>query len=155
MSVSRMPASRPLPLILAIAIAIGLGACNNTAPAPTAKPAQAIAVTAPIDVTRLILGTAIGPDGTIAQPTATFKPADTIHAAVTTERAWHDVALKARWTFQDSSVVNETTKTISPTGTLVTDFQLTNDAGWPIGRYKLEILVNDQLAAVTEYTVNP
>ena len=150
---------------IAFAIVFNLAACNNNAPGPTAHPrAKSMVVrnaVPAIDVTKMELGTAVNPDGTIRQPVATFKPTDTVYVAVTTQRPGHDIALKARWVFQDDSVIKDVTKTISPTDTMVTDFQLTNDAGWPVGRYRVQVFVNDRpdgfshMVAITEYAVNP
>lgn len=164
MSATRNPSPSAVGMA-AVAFAFNLAACNNNAPTSAAHPhARSMvghnAVPA-IDVTKLELGTAVNPDGTIAQPVATFKPTDTVHVAVTTQRPGHDIALKARWVFQDDSVVKDVVKTISPTDTMVTDFQLTNDAGWPAGRYRVQVFVNDQpdgfnhMVAITEYAVIP
>ena len=146
---------------IVLAIAVGLAGCGDQsgAPAQRVQPPAMTRVIAPIDVTRIELGRAVKPDSTISQPTATFKPGDTIFAAVTTERPGHDIKLEAKWLFQDASVIKETTVTISPTDTLVTDFQVANDAGWPVGWYKLQILVNDapdghnHTVAVTQFEV--
>ncbi len=140
---------------IAVATALILAACDNAptttthARAPAAKK-HGIPM---IDVTRIDLGTAIGADGRISQQTTVFKPTDTVYAAVTTERPGHGIVLKATWYFDESSLIKEVSQTVSPTDTLVTDFHLVNDAGWPIGRYKIEIQVDGQIAAVTEYNV--
>lgn len=142
--------------LLALAVVTSLTACNQNAAAPTAgKHAAAPFVPPPIDVTRINLGSAVAADGTISEASATFKPTSTIYAAVTTERSAQKVGLRARWTFQDGTVVKDETKVISPTGELVTDFQTVNISGWPLGRYKFEILIKNQAVAVTEYDVAP
>jgi hypothetical protein len=145
---------------IALAMAASLTACNDdTATSGAGKPPanrySMRPTVASLDVTRVDMGTAVGPDGSVHNPSITFKPTDTVYVAVTTQRFGRDIALKARWTYQDGTVVKEITKTISPTDTLVTDFQISNDAGWPAGRYKVEIFVGDQKTAVTEYTVVP
>jgi hypothetical protein len=154
--------SGPNAIWIVFATAIGLAGCDDQSGAPPPQRAQPPAMTrviAPIDVTKVDLGRAVKPDNTISQPTASFKPTDTIFAAVTTERPGHDIKLKARWLFQDESVIKETTQTINPTDTLVTDFQVVNGAGWPVGWYKLEILINDEpdghnhTVAVTQFEV--
>jgi hypothetical protein len=144
-----------------LAIAAGLAGCSRQPPAAPARPPNPYAmqpqVISPIDVTRVDLGTAVDPDGSIRRPTSSFRPHETIHAAVITERPGHDIKLTARWLFQDGSadgsVVKEDTQSISPIGTMITDFQATDDAGWPTGQYKLEILVNGNRVAVTAYGV--
>jgi len=156
MSAFRKPG--PYAFWIALAMASSMTGCNNdTATSGASKrPANGYSMrptVTVIDVTKANLGTAVGSDGSISNASVTFKPTDTVYVAVTTERPGRDIALKARWTYQDDSVVKEITKTISPTDTLITDFQITNDAGWPVGRYKVEIFVNDQKAAVTDFTV--
>jgi len=162
MTVHRKPGQYAL--WIALAVAASLSACNNDTAASSANPAPTKsnplgpvigATITPIDVTRIDLGTSVNPDGTISKPTATFKPTDTVYAAVTTERPGHDIVLKARWVFQDDSVIKEVTKIISPADTLVTDFQVTSATGWPTGRYKVQVYVYSQMAAVTEYAVSP
>ncbi len=160
MSVIRKPG--PYVLWIALATTFIMTACDQHAGAPTAgKHAPMPLAISPIDVTRIDLGASVNPDGTVSNPVATFKPADTIYAAVTTVRPGHGIALKAKWMFQDGTTFKEITKTINPTDTLVTDFQVSNGDGWPVGQYKVTILVNDRpdgsnhAVALTVFDVKP
>ena len=112
--------------LLAVALVGVLSACGKSEPAAreAAPPAAAPAAPAPqvaFRVTRIDLGNAIGADKKVTAPSAAFKPADTIYASVLTEGAASNVQLKARWTFEDGQLVNESTQAISPTGPAATD----------------------------------
>jgi uncharacterized protein YfaS (alpha-2-macroglobulin family) len=61
--------------------------------------------------------------------------------------------LKARWTYQDGQVVNESTQTIAATGDARTEFHISKPDGWPAGKYKLEVLVNGSSAATKDFEV--
>jgi hypothetical protein len=50
-------------------------------------------------------------------------------------------------------VVDESRRTISPDGPANTAFHIHNPAGWPIGRYQVEIRINDRLVETRDFTV--
>jgi len=154
MSAARRTAATAACLALAIA-ASGLTGCGNRTPPPEPTRTSKFRprVITPIDVVRIDLGTAANPDGTITTLTSSFKPNDTIIAAVNTQRPGHGIKLTARWMSDDGTVIKEQSKTIDPANQAVTDFQVTNDAGWPSGQYKLEMQVNGQAVAVTSFSV--
>lgn len=118
---------------------------------PAAPPAAAV----PFRVSRIDLGTAVGPDKRITAPAVAFKPNDTIYASVVTEGTGKDIAIKARWTYEDGQLVNEATQTISPTGPAATEFHIQKPDGWPAGRYKLEVAANGQPAGSKDFAVTP
>jgi hypothetical protein len=72
---------------------------------------------------------------------------------VSSEGAASNVALSARWTFEDGQVVNEATQNIAPTGPAVTEFHISKPDGWPAGKYKLEVAANGKLSGAQEFTV--
>jgi hypothetical protein len=61
--------------------------------------------------------------------------------------------LKTRFTFQDGQVVDETTRTIAPTGQAVTEFHISKPDGFPVGKYRVEVFVNGAPAATKEFEV--
>jgi len=143
--------------LVAAAFGVLLAGCGRQPAPPPAHRSPytpATRTVTPIDVSRIELGTAANPDGTIARPTTSFGPHDTIVAAVTTQRPGRDIKLTARWIYGDDRVASETTRTISPAQVQVTDFQVSNGAGWPVGLYKLEIAVNGTRVAVTSFEVH-
>ena len=137
--------------VLALCIALTpLIACKKTeeAPAPQAAP-QAVA----FRVTRVDLGNAIGADKKVTAPGTSFKPTDTIYASVASEGSAANVALLARWTFEDGQLVSEATQNIAPTGPTVTEFHIAKPDGWPAGKYKLEVAANGKPAGAAQFTV--
>jgi hypothetical protein len=147
-----------------LAIGMVLCACGKSesppprAPAPPAPPPQAAAPPqaqpAPFRVVAVDLGKAVGADKKIAQPTTSFAPGDTIFAVVSSDGSATNVALKARWTYQDGQLVDETARTIAPNGPAATEFHIAKPSGWPTGKYKVEISANGASVGVKEFAVD-
>lgn len=141
---------------IALCLTLTVLGCNKSEPPATAPPAAAPpAAPAPFRVSRIDLGTAVGPDKKITAPAVAFKPNDTIYASVVTEGAGANVAIKARWTYEDGQLVNESTQMISPTGPAATEFHIAKPDGWPAGKYKLEVAANGQPAGTKDFAVTP
>ena len=124
-----------------------------TQPAPQPLPPPTPAPTPAVTIANIDLGNAIGPDNRVTVPASTFKPADTIYAAVATNGAAPSTTIVARWTYQDGQVVNESTQTIAPTGPAVTTFNIAKPDGWPAGKYKVEVLIDGQSVGQREFDV--
>jgi hypothetical protein len=146
-------------LVVTMSCAITIGACSKSEPPPDAKPAPAppaaapAPAAAPFRVVSVDLGKQIGADKKVTQPTTAFAPTDTIYASVVSEGAASSVALKARWTYEDGQLVNESAQTIAPTGPSVTEFHIAKPSGWPTGSYKVEISANDKVVGAKEFSV--
>jgi hypothetical protein len=97
-------------------------------------------------VTDVTLGRAIGGDKTVTDPTDSFKPNDTIYASVATEGSAPSASLRARWSFGDGQLVDESTQMIAPNNRERTEFHIAKPDGWPAGKYKLEVFLNDKAA---------
>jgi hypothetical protein len=141
--------------VLAVGAALALlGGCKRSEEAPAPKP-QAAAPQAPVvfRVTRIDLGSAIGPDKKVTTPSTTFKPGDTIYASIATEGAAANAALGVRWTFGDGQLVNEATQNIAPTGPAVTEFHIAKPDGWPAGKYTVDVSANGKPAGSAQFTV--
>jgi hypothetical protein len=133
-----------------------------TTPPPAATPAPAPATPPPApaataSVTGVDLGTAVGADKKVTMPATTFKPKDTIIAAVSTSTSDPAAAvsgkLGAKWSFQDGQVVNEESRDFNLTGSDVTDFQIAKPSGWPTGKYKVEISLDGNVVQSREFEV--
>ena len=136
-----------LPALLALAACKKDDQTTATTPAPTPAPTPAVTI-ANID-----LGNAIGADNRVTAPASTFKPADTIYAAVATNGTAPSTTIVARWTYQDGQVVNESSQTIAPTGPAVTTFNIAKPDGWPAGKYKVEVLIDGTSVGQREFDV--
>jgi hypothetical protein len=148
----RASLKRPV-VVLALAV-LGAGACKkktpDTAVVPPAPPAAP--ASAPLAVTSVNLGKSVGADKRVTSETTTFGPRDTIYASVATSGNAGGT-LAARWTFQDGQVVDETSQTVGATGPAVTEFHVSNPSGWPVGNYKVEVMLNGAAAQSKEFRV--
>jgi hypothetical protein len=106
-----------------------------------------------VRVSQIDMGRSLNADKTIADNTLSFKPRDTIYASIVTAGSATTAEVKARWTYQDGQVVNESTQTIAPTGDARTEFHISKPDGWPSGKYKLEVFVNGSSAATKDFEV--
>jgi hypothetical protein len=119
---------------------------TETAP-PTASPAT-------IRVSDVAVGKSINPDKTVLDKADSFAPSDTIYVSVKTEGAAQGAKLQTRWYFNDK-VVEESSEMISPTGPAVTEFHLSKPDGWPVGNYRIEVLLNGTQTGSKSFEVKP
>jgi len=106
-----------------------------------------------VRVSQIDMGRSLNADKTISDTSNSFKPNDAIYASIATEGSAASATLKARWTYQDGQVVNESTQTITPTGNARTEFHISKPDGWPTGKYKLEVFLNGSSAATKDFEV--
>lgn len=91
-----------------------------------------------------------------AQPTTTFSPTDTFFCLVTLANAPDDTSVRAVWTAVEvegndpNTLIDESTVD-SGSGNL--EFNLTNSNPWPVGRYKVDLYLNEELNQTIEFTV--
>jgi hypothetical protein len=139
--------------LMGLLLAAGLGAaCSRPATSPPATQ-DTVRVTDAVRVTDVDLGLGLGADKRVTDKTDSFKPSETIYVSVRTEGAAQSATLKARWSFQDGQVVNESSQTFAPTGTAVTEFHVSNPAGWPNGSYKVEVFLNGSSVETENFKV--
>lgn len=130
------------------AIACSRSETSRTETTTPASPASGVRVS---DVA---VGRAINLDKTVADKTDNFIPSDTIYVSVKTEGAGQGAKLQTRWSYNDK-VVEESSEMISPTGPAVTEFHLSKPDGWPVGSYKIEVLLNGIPAGTKSFEVKP
>jgi hypothetical protein len=133
----------------AVLLAAGCGKKDDAADVIPPPPAATVA----FRVTDVDLGKSITADKMIANKTENFAPMDTVFVSVGTEGSSPGAAIKARFTFQDGQVVEESTQTVAPTGPARTEFHIVKPSGWPEGKYKVEITVDGALAGSKDFEV--
>ena len=133
-----------------VALLLVAAACGNK-PADTGT--TGTSGTAAVKVADVTIGRAIGSDKAISDSTDNFRPNDTIYASVTTEGSASSATLRAKWTFEDGQTVQETSQTIAPAGRERTEFHISKPNGWPAGKYKVEVFLNDQSASTKSFDV--
>lgn len=143
---------RLIAMVLPVLVASSL-ACNKNEPQPvpveTMAPATLAPLPAPLAVSMVTLGTAIGSDKKVTASAETFAPRDTIYAVVDTTGAGH-AKLRALWSFvkgEKTAKVDETTVEIDPAVPASTEFHVMKPSGWPKGDYRVEIFLNDAAVA--------
>lgn len=146
-----MRQSRRFPVSLCLALVVMTAACGggrDRDPGATGTSgATAVRVS---DVT---LGRSVGGDKAVTDRTDTFGPNDTIYASVATDGSASNATLRARWTFEDGQVVNESTKTIAPSNRERTEFHISKPDGWPAGKYKLEVFLDNRSVETKDFEV--
>jgi hypothetical protein len=138
--------STQVPLSICLALLVAAAACGG-------KGADNTPGTAAVRVTDVTLGRAIGGDKAITDRTETFKPNDTIYASVATDGSAPSATLRAKWTFEDGQIVDESTHAIAPNNKERTEFHVSKPSGWPAGKYKVEVFLNDQSAGVKTFDI--
>src|SRR4030095_5097956 len=136
--------------IVALAIAAVLSAaCTKSSENPGTTGTTGVGVR----VSHIDMGRSLNADKTISNNSNSFKANDTIYASIATVGTAATATLKARWTYQDGQVVNESTQTIAPTGRARTEFHMAKPDGWQTGKYKLEVFLNGSSAATKDLEV--
>jgi hypothetical protein len=121
------------------------GAAPAAAGAPT-KPA-AVGVPAPkaasaVKVVGVDIGAAIAADKTIATPTTTFAPTDTIYVIVRTEGAADFASLAVHWKDPTQSVTLVAQQSLHPIGPASTEFHYGNPRGLPKGTWTADVILD-------------
>jgi hypothetical protein len=137
--------SKKIQLPLCLALLVAAAACHGNAANNTAAPG--------VHVTEVTLGRSVGGDKAITDRTDTFKPNDTIYASVATDGSAPSATIRAKWSFETGQLVDESTRTIAPNTRERTEFHISKPDGWPPGKYKLEVFLNDQLTETKSFDV--
>jgi hypothetical protein len=147
-------------LMLAVVIPAACGSSDapsstpaDAPPATAAAPPAASAPSTPVSVQSVELGSAINPDKTIAVRTNVFKPGDTVYVSVRTMGTSPSTTLSAKWTYGDGEPVNESFKTIAPTGPAMTEFHISKPDGLREGPYRVDVAVNGMRASTSTFSV--
>lgn len=172
-----IPTRNGNPLIIAMAAALALAACGKQAPPPTPAPSPPAPAPAPpppanapaptpaatpaatpagTTFTSVELGNGVNASGNALSgaPATTFTPKDTIYALVTTNASSANPStVTARWTFGGSTLVNESKRQVAAAGTSVTEFHIAKPDGWPVGKYAVEISIDDKPVGSKDFEV--
>ena len=111
-------------------------------------------VSDPLRIIDVEIGRAIGPDNRVTERTEEFRPDDTIYASVVMLGTAESATLKAKWMQASGALVDETVRTISPSGETVAEFHLVQPRGWEKGRYRVEILLDGATVGEQEFLVS-
>ena len=143
-----MQQSRTITVAACLALVVLSAACRKDTGTGTAGTTGTA-----VRVTDVTLGRSIGGDKAVTDRAETFRPNDTIYASVATDGSAASATLRARWTFEDGQVVDESTRTIAPNNRERTEFHISKPSGWPAGKYKVEVFLDNQAAETKNFEV--
>jgi hypothetical protein len=110
-----------------------------------------VACRPPLKAATLQLGSRLNGDNTVATHTTRFKPDDRVFAAVLTDQSGAST-ITARW-YYNGQMVSEEPRKVSYKGSAATAFEFKSASGFPVGDYKVEILVDDQSVMSRDFRV--
>ena len=111
------------------------------------------ATRAALSVVDVDMGRRIGTDSTIVDKSETFTPTDTVYASVHTSGTAANGAVVGRWTFEDGSIVDEKTNTVTTSGDARTVFRLAKSGGLSKGKYTLRVLIDGKEVRSKDITI--
>jgi hypothetical protein len=103
--------------------------------------------------TNIQLGRSLNSDNTVGNHTTSFKPTDTIYAAVQTGASGSGV-VSAKWSYA-GRVISEPQKKVSYRGEASTEFHLQNSGGFPAGDYEVELFIDGKSAGARKFRITP
>jgi len=105
----------------------------------------------PLHLDTLQLGSKLNGDNTIATHTTRFKPDDRIFAAVLTD-ATGSSTITVHWNY-NGMMVGEESRMVAYKGAGATAFEFKSASAFPVGDYKVDILVDGQSVASRDFRV--
>lgn len=113
--------------------------------------AMLAACSQPLTVATIQLGRSLNEDSSISSLTSSFKPGETVYVAVLNpERGEGTIGVK--W-YYGTQLISERAKQVKFKGAGATEFHLQSAAGFPLGDYSVEILLNGQSAGRRNFNV--
>jgi len=157
-------------LVLTLALSVIAAGCGPSgdgssqpqqaqAPAPRATDAGAAKATPPgaagnLQVVLSDLGRSVNPDNTMHDATILFIPTDDVWASVIVQGNAPRATLQARWLTDGGGVLEQSSQEITPTGRTVVAFHVAaRPGGWPLGRYKLELLLDGVAVGTKDFDI--
>src|SRR5262249_35468321 len=89
----------------------------------------------------------------ITAATSTFKPKDPIYVSIAGTGQSPQVNLRVQLLSDSGALLADASHYIAPDGAAVSEFQLSNPNGWPPGKYKLQLSVDDTPSKSADITI--
>jgi hypothetical protein len=105
-----------------------------------------------IKPTTIQIGRSLNSDNSIGNHTTSFKPEDTIYAALLTEGIG-SATISARWSYA-GRIVSEPQRRVRYQGRAATEFHIQNSGGFPPGEYDVELFVDGTSAGSRKFRVD-
>lgn len=105
----------------------------------------------PLKVSTLQLGRSLNPDNSVGNHTTRFKPDDTVYVSILSDEPGYGT-ITVRWLLHGQRI-SEAAREVSYTRAAATEFHLQNSGGFPVGSYRVDVLINGQPAGSREFRV--
>jgi hypothetical protein len=105
----------------------------------------------PLTVGTIQVGRSLNADSSISSLTSSFKPSETVYVAVLNPQRGEGT-IGVRW-YYGTQLISEREKQVKFKGASATEFHLQSAAGFPLGDYSVEILLNGQSAGRRNFNV--
>lgn len=144
--------SRLLILAIAFGSVIGCGkteepAAGNSTPVPTIQ-------ATPPSVTTLTLASKVDAENNPANTTTTFSEMDTVWAVADVVNMVAGTVIEAHWVYTtENEEINTNRVSASEPGDHRLPFFIAKTDGWPVGDYKVDIVLNGAVAKSQVFTV--
>lgn len=119
------------------------------APAPMTGAPPPMAEAAAVNVSSVTVGKTAAADKSVATA-ALFAPQDEIIVSVRTDGTANNANVGVKLTFQDGQVAGEQSATLNTTGAETTNVSFKNANGWPVGKYRAEVMVDGRAAGTPQ-----
>jgi len=106
----------------------------------------------PVKVTAVDLSHEVDANNEPRSARETFAVTSTVHASIATVGGGA-ATLAARWTDATGKVLAEQSQAINPTKPQRFEFHLKPEGGWPIGRYKVVLTLNEKEPRSREFEI--
>jgi hypothetical protein len=105
----------------------------------------------PLKVSTLQLGRSLNADNSVGNHTTRFKPDDTVYVSILSDEPGYGT-ITVRWLLHGQRI-SEATREVSYTREAATEFHLQNSGGFPVGSYRVDVLINGESAGSREFRV--
>jgi hypothetical protein len=105
----------------------------------------------PLKVSTLQLGRSLNPDNSVSTHTTRFKPDDTVYVSILSDEPGYGT-VTVRW-YLHGQRISEAMRDVSYTRAAATEFHLQNSGGFPVGSYRVDVLINGAPAGSREFRV--
>ena len=106
----------------------------------------------PLKFNAIQVGRGLNADKTVSGFTTSFKPTDTIYAAVLTDGTGSG-KIKVRWLYR-GTLVSEPEQDVTYQGAAATEFHLQNSTGFPPGDYTVEFFLDGKTIGTRPFRVD-
>ncbi len=99
------------------------------------------------------VGKAVYTDNNVTAPAESFGRKDTVFLSVVSDGVDPAVVLRARWYGPNGTLLQEGSQTVSSVGPKATAFHLDNRSGLAVGKYSVEVFVNERPSGSLRFEV--